>query len=248
MLLTIVASLALIQVQEAAPQVTAGQIISKMLVHYASANSEVGRIKYTVATGNESISVDTDFAFEKPSLVRIHQFMNSNPPQEWLTVSNGTLFSYNVPPNLTANPNTRLIEKVTVDGNTMSCREIYSASTLSLKDRSMPLDLAFGRSTDLKFRRQQWATDVLLGKDQVRDLPVDVVGGDWRDMATAPVSGTYKMWITEAGDLLRYQETVSIGIPNKDPRIPMMTQVLTSTWDVDIKVNATTDKSMFILP
>ena len=142
----------------------------------------------------------------------------------------------------------RLTEPVTVNGDTKSFREIYGASTESLKDRSMPLDIAFGRSTDLKFRREQWASHNLLGQTRLREIDAFIIGGEWREYPTAPVSGKYKMWITPEGDLIRYQETMTIAIPNTDPRMQPITQVVTSTWDVDIKVDAKTDKSLYVLP
>ena len=109
----------------------------------------------------------------------------------------------------------------------------------------MPLDIAFARSTDLKFRVAQWDTHNALGREMIGEQNAYVIGGNWREYPTAPVSGKYKMWITGDGDLLRYEEMLTIGIPMQDPRAPMMTQLVTSTWDVNIKINAQPGKSLF---
>lgn len=251
MILSFVACIALLQGQDTVVQPTAGQLISKMLARYSNVDSEVGRIRLTVAAANDKVTVDTEFAFQKPNLVYIHQTLNTREPKEWLTVSNGTVFSYNMPNSLATgsafspSANNRLREAVTVKGVSMSCREIYGASTESLKDRSMPLDIAFARSTDLKFRIAQWDTHNALGRETIGEQSAYVIGGNWREYPTAPVSGKYKMWITEAGDLLRYEELQTIGLPNQDPRAPLITQLVTSTWEVDIKINVPPDKALF---
>ncbi len=207
-----------------------------------------GTIRASALVGNESATVETVFQFDKPSFVYIRQVSSSKDSRVCVVASDGKRFSYDVPAYLPSSKpgEDRLLEAVNQNGDILTCQEIYAASTASLKDRNMPLDLAFSRSTDLKFRRGQWATHLYLGEDKVRGIDAHVVGGDLREYATAAVGGGYKMWITDAGDLLRYEEDLTISLGKPRPGVPP--QQVATIWDVDIKLNAETNKSLYVLP
>ncbi len=246
MIASLVALLVLSPVQEQAPRPTAGAVISKMLARYSGLNSLTGGIRLTVSAMGESTSVDTTLAYEKPSLVYLKQVLNTKEPKMWLVVSDGKHFSYPKPPNLPGETD-RLMEAVNQKGVIQTCQDIYSAGATSLRDREAPLDIAFGRRPDLQVRRAQWATFGMLGREQVRGIDAYVVGGDWREYRAAPVSATYKMWISEAGDLLRYQESGLVAIPVQSRGNAPTAQVV-STWEVNLKPNAETDHKLYVMP
>lgn len=247
MLTTVALSLALAlqgQVPQEAP--TAGAVISKMLAHYTGASSLVGQIRLTVTAMKVSSTLDTIVQFEKPSFVFVRQFAEATPTDVRLIVSDGKHFSYNMKPIFGSPKGDRLIEAVNQNGIIQTCQDIFGAGAQGLKDRNLPLDLAFGKRADLQYRRNQWATHEMLGHEQVGGVDTYVIGGDWREYATALVTGTYKMWITDAGDLLKYQET-GLVLPNPEVAGQLGAQQVTSTWDVDLKIGAQTDHTLFTL-
>ncbi|MBI3721977.1 MAG: hypothetical protein HY248_05430, partial [Fimbriimonas ginsengisoli] len=184
--------------------------------------------------------------FKKPSLVFIRQAYDSGEGRSWLVVSDGRRFSYPVPPNLPLTAEERLVEAVTQNGVVNTCQDIYAASSASLKDRSAPLDIAFGRLTDLRFLRNQWVTLRWLGQQSYRDRTVDAIGGDWREYGRAPASGTYRMLISKDSDLVLYELAgrEAVGDPARGILVPLL---VTSTWEVDLHPNAETDDSLFKL-
>lgn len=238
----------LVQAQEPTaqtPEPTAGQVLTKMLARYSGLKSFVGTIKSTLTADGESASLDTYIQFEKPSFVYVRQNIPGQA-RTWGVISDGKHFSYNVPPELPSPSDEHLVEPVDQNGVIQTCQDIYFAASHSFKDRCCPLDIAFGRNDDLRYRRNQWVTDTLMGKENVRGQTAYVVGGNWREYLSAMPSGTYRMWITADGDLLRYEEAGLVSLP--DPKSGAMTvQQVTSTWECDFKPGAETDKSLYVL-
>ncbi len=213
-------------------------LVSRMIGRYSKANSLVGTIRFTQQLASASIGIDTELQVEKPSKLYIRQVRRSSDPRQWLVTSNGNMFSYNAPFER-SRPGERLVEPVSQGGAKQDVRQIYSAVTASIGDRSMPLDVLIGRVEDLKYRRFQWATMAYL---EGPGNKIRVVGGSWREYGDAVPTGTYEMWISEAGDLVKViqKETIS-----PDPRSGP--QTIISTWDVAVKVNAPLNQALFTL-
>lgn len=226
------------------------QLISTMFKHYASASSLTGTIRMTQTLGSHSITLDTEIAYEAPSKYYLKQQLNSaTEPKSWLVTSDGTTFSYNYPNTrrwVQGGPSGRLMEAVQPisGGPAMTYRDIYRATSLSIGDQSVPEDLAIAGQIELQAIKDQIAGITVAGTRKIGEDSVTVLTGNWREYARAPASATYAMYITEAGDLKRYErhETVAVNLPNGQSLSP---QQVTTVWDVDLKVNGKPDEAVF---
>jgi len=232
------------------PQQDAKQLIEKMLVRYHGAKTVVGTINLTVSTQAGSASLRSTLQYERPArlyLLQEKSVGNPDPeqPSRWLITSDGAKFSYNVPNDrFHAAPGLRLIEPVeNVRVKTKhDLGSIYAASSKSIGDRSMPLDIAIAARTDLVYRRAQWATYSMIGQREVNGKSANIIGGDFRQYAGAPVTGKYEMAITGDGDLLLYQEKTNVMVGEG---AGARTVEVVSRWDVDLRVGATVNPSLF---
>jgi hypothetical protein len=236
-------------------EVSPGRLISKMMAKYADAKTMVGTIRLTVSAMGQKSHLDTYLQYEKPSKLYLKQ-VSPLQARPWLVVSDGKHFVFDKPNYLPGSEVERLIEPVVEmqppkkRGDSpkeirKTIREIYAASSASLKDRSVPLDIAIGRLEDLQFIRDQWATLYYRGKAEVNGRQVDLISGDWRAYGLAPASGSYELYIAEDGSLVRY---VLLGsVAGTDPNSGRATQAtdVVSVWDVALNINATPDESVF---
>lgn len=165
----------------------------------------------------------------------------------WLVTSDGVTYSYDYP---NGNPRKyakgRLMEAVkpNPDEPALTFRDIYRNTSLSIGEQTVPEDLAIAGSIELGVIRDQIASVAFAGTDSLGGTKVNVVSGDYRDSLKAPASGTFKMWITEDGQLKRYerQETVSVTLQDGQKLPP---SVVESVWDVNLQVNAKPDQALF---
>ncbi len=241
LIVTLVGLAALSMAQEAA-RPTASALVSKALAHYAGAQSMVGTIRFTQTAQSKSVVVETKLQFERPSKLYIRQELIANERMLWLVVSNGMEFSYNTPENLPGASNLpRLVEAVSQNGLTLDVQKIYKAAASSIGDRSAALDIAIGHPEDLKSLTFQWATLESRGRVRVGGEELDLVAGRWRPYGTAPASGQYEMYITPAGELRRYVVLESVSPQGANGAV----FEIRSVWDVQLKVGATVDQSLF---
>ena len=247
MVSTLLASILLVQGGGQAPTTDAAGIISKMFAYYNGTTSLSGTIHMTQSAAGHSVTLDTEIAFVAPSKLYIKQYLNGAEPKTWLVTSDGKVFSYDVP-NTTrfakSRPTARLMETVQPGPVALTYRDIYHATALSLGDRSVPLDLAIGSVEEMRAIRDQSATVVYGGHEDLNGVSVNVINGQWREYGRAPVSGTYQMMITDDGQLKRYsrKETLAIDEGNGARLDP---QQVTTVWDVNLQVNAKPDESVF---
>jgi hypothetical protein len=226
-------------------QPSAAELVGKTFAHYNSAQSATGKIRMTQTMMNHSVVIDTELQFERPSKLYIKQVQSSKAGSKtWLVTSDGKNFSYDPPAVVITRTTTRLMEAIEQNGRTLDYRDVYRAAVDSLGDRSAPLDVVIGRREDLDFFRNQLATVKYAGKERVGDTDVHVVTGDWREYGRAPVSGTYQMLITDAGELKRYarKETLAVNVGGGQSLPP---QDVLTIWDVDVKVNGKPDAALF---
>jgi hypothetical protein len=245
-------SLAVVLSIVAAPngQLDAKQLIEKMLVRYHGAKTLVGTIDLTVSTQAGSASLKSTLQYERPAkLYLLQEKLVANPdpeqPARWLITSDGTKFSYGVPNDrFHAAPGLRLIEPV--ENARVKTKHdlgsIYAASSKSIGDRSMPLDIAIAARTDLVYRRAQWATYSVLGKKELDGKSVSVIGGDFRQYAGAPVTGKFEMAVTNEGDLVQYLEKTNVMVG--EGAGARSVEVI-SRWDVDLRVGAMVNPALF---
>jgi hypothetical protein len=196
--------LTLFAAQQAKPVDQPAQIVSRMLAKYAKATSLTGEIVWTQQLKDTSIVTKTVIQFESPSKLYIGQERTGSDGKSVYVVSDGTQFSYPVPPDLPARPGERLFEPVQLGNKAQSFRDIYGVVSRSLLDRSLPHDVAIARLEDLKFLREQWVTMEKSATAKVGDEELVVIRGSWRAYGSAPASGTYEMWISPSDELRRY--------------------------------------------
>lgn len=229
-------------------ELTAGQVVSKMLAYYSDAKSLVGTITMTQRAGDRQATIQTEVQFAQPSKVYILQVLNASYGQSrWLVTSNGKIFSYSAPRSISTEgklspEGKRLVEACVQFGTDIGFRGVYQASVASLGDRSTPLDIVFGRKEDLKFRRDQWSTMEHVGKTDVNGVSAYVIGGAYRDYGRAPESGTYQFVIDEQFRLLRYIERETVGAAVNGSRI---LQEVETVWSVNVTKDATPREELF---
>lgn len=243
-------------------QADPAQLISKMFAYYYDAKSMAGKIKFTQAFQNRVATVDTQFQFEWPAKVYIKQNMTGPAGQDrWLVTGDGEGFSYDSPRIVAEKQPTRLYEPVQYippapkykqdlvlpKPAPHDVRTIYRAVCLTVGDRSLPLDLAFGRKEDLSYMRGQLATLRYKGEDELNGVKCHVVNGIWKDHpGTDEERGKYELWITEGGELKRFSrsEFVSFKAEQK-ATAPVIEGEIISVWDVNITKDSGIDPALF---
>jgi len=228
----------------------AKQLIEKMLGHYYSAKSVVGTIMLTVASGNQSAKMETVLQYERPGKFYLFQqkdesHRSKDEQWRWMVTGDGKEFSYDAPDVSTSlgtgNAGTRLKETQTNPrtGKPMDIGDIYLAAGKSLGDRSMPLDIAIARRDDMLFRKNQWMDYAVTGKNTLRGVEGFRISGGLRENLGAAQMGSYQMVVSEEGDLLQYVEQMKVAVGEGK------SVLVTSQWDVNLKVNATVEPSLF---
>jgi hypothetical protein len=229
---------------------TAKYLIEKMLGRYHSAKTVTGKIRLTVNAEGNSASLDTTLQYERPAKLYVFQkkdVANPDPeqPSKWLITSDGISFSYNIP-NDDYQPGVAVRLTEPVDNIrvrvTHDIGSIYAASSKSIGDRSMPLDIAIAARTDLMYRRNQWVDFAAAGEKEIRGKHAYIVSGGYRQVAGGPATGTYQMAITKDGDLLQYVEKARFGVGDGAASRPVW---ITSQWDVELVVNGPVNQGLF---
>jgi len=223
----------------------ASTILGEMFKKYYASKSTAGTIVMTQVYDKHTYTVTTQFQFDRKYKIYIKQVSSHQPPDVWVTSSTGQYFCYDVPQELANLVKTgwvngdRLVESQTFEGKLMEIGEVYHAASKSLGDRSVPLDTAISHKDDLSYIRNQWKTMTVTGTSTYKNEPVYVIAGDWRPYLTAEVRGKYKMLVSMGNELKQYSITEVVALGKAPPK------PITTTWDVDIKLDATTDPSLY---
>jgi hypothetical protein len=110
----------------------------------------------------------------------------------------------------------------------------------SIGDRSIPLDLAFSRTEDLKYIRAQLATYKFERDEQVGGVDCHLISGDWRDYGKAPVTGKFNIWITEDGQLKRFARKEHVAVADQQVEGDII-----SVWEVNLTKDSGIDPNLF---
>lgn len=257
-MLTAVAALILMAMPQEQQANPAGQLVSKMLQHYSDAKSLTGTITYTATDGTGQAQLVTTLAYDKPSRLYVLQKKGGKEPKQWLIVSDGKKFSYDVPDDLVGSQSRHVTEPVrqtVIDDATSKpvlvnydIGRIYTVGAPGLGDRSVPLDIAIGRREDLQHDVLMWMTVEANGKTKVNGLEVNSIVGKWRPYGDYFVRdpnfppGRYEMLIADDGRLMRYSVFRYIGTSGNQA------VALKETWDVDLDLNGKPSDSVFRVP
>ncbi|HSI73199.1 MAG TPA: hypothetical protein VK934_08470 [Fimbriimonas sp.] len=253
MLITFVAALVALQgAPQDAPQETAVQVVEKALAHYAEARTIAGTVALKQQARGVIVKSETLLQFDKPSKIVLRQVYNGFEPIpdtnnvrpsviRRALISDGKTFSFDLPDGVRGKG--RSIERVSQNGHSQTIQDLYETERLSLVDKNPMLDMAIGRSQDLRRLLDQWASMKLHGKVKVGEQDVTAVTGSFREDVGAAVSGTFEAYFSKDYDLVRYVLKQRFTVPNQPEQI---VEVL-SIWDSSLKVNAPVDASAFVV-
>ncbi len=227
-------------------------LITKMFAKYAGAETMLGKIRLTQTAGQASVTIDTEVQYAKPAKLYIKQSKSGSQPKMWLVTSDGNQFSYDRPEGLPVGINPpRFVENVHVKDEVIDLKvqrdirltnqDIYVAARKSLGDRNLALDVVIGRTDDLRELAGQWAKFGNYGKVKINDVQVNKIGGDYIGIYGQPASGTFELYITDDGDLIRYVTRQKM----KFPEATQETFEIVSTWDSVLLVNAKVNPQFF---
>lgn len=229
-----------------AQQVKGGDVISKMLAYYHDAKTIAGTITMSQHSGSREASVLTELQFQGPASLYIRQSLRASyGTDQYLVTSDGKTFSYDLPDGVPYKDRgiqggLRVVETCN-PGRPLGVRDIFTATSSWLIDRSTPLDLIIGAADDLRFRNAQWVTADIVGRTNLGSTAVTVVGGQWRDYPQyttkqgrkipVPPSATYQMFIDDEHRLLRYTEKTNVGATINNQQV---VQSVETIWDVNV--------------
>ncbi len=223
--------------EPAAPE--AGALISKAIARYYDAPSLVGRIRMTQTAKGVSIAIETEVQYSRPSQLYLRQVRNGSNPREIAVVSDGKTFAYDRPEG-TLGPK-KFTEFVTQNGYQQTVKDLYAAAGRTVMDRSPVLDIAIGRKADLQAVVEKLGTKKISGRVTVVDQPAVVIEGNYHDLPGEEPTGTFRMVITDSGDIVQFAQKQRFRVPDK---IAETIEILT-TWDASLKVGAKPDELKF---
>lgn len=193
-------ALALAMQESAPPDPSA--LVSKMIQRYHDAATIGGTVGTLLKWDGQQLRIQTTLWLERPGKLYIKQ--DTSVGASFLVTADGAEFSYNKP--LSGH-----IEDVQRGGRLLEAqagktlKEVYALVSLSIAERSMPLDMAVARIDDLRMLREQWVT-VESGRDQKSGNETwHTVVGKWTSNPVFGVLGAYEMAITPEGDLRRFR-------------------------------------------
>ena len=215
------------------PQETPPQLVSRMIRRYYDAKTIGGTIRSELDVSGAKLTIDTTLWLERPSKLYLRQTTSAGP--SFLVTADGKDFSYGKPAvgGQEGEGTGRLVEFQ--GANDLGF--VYSTASLSVAERSTPLDLAISRGPDLKMLRDQWVTVTDGGTKDIDGVQCRVVTGKWTSNPAYGVLGHYAMWISPEGDLMQFE--IQGPDPSKDGG------KVSRKYKVDLKVGATPPDGQF---
>lgn len=228
------------QAQTSKPTVSANTLISKAMSRYYDAKSLRGTIQLVQEAKGVSVGILTQIQFDQPGTIYLHQEQGGSQPAQFTLISDGKTFSYDRP-GQSLGPR-RFVEDVTQHGYSQTFREMYAASVRSILDRSPALDFVIARREDLQAVRERIGAREVSGTVQIAEgKTAYVVSCNWHDIPGEDATGKIQFYIGAEGDLYRIVRTQRYRVADKMAE----TLVITSTWNLDIAVNAPTNAALY---
>jgi hypothetical protein len=210
-------------------------MIQRMLDRFDSTVELSGTINLTVSDGAGVNSATTTVAMSRPSRLAIRQEVRGqrNRVDRYLFVSNGTQVLYSLAAVHTLKDK---VDYVTEDVRTKTgylrmIPELYLVARAAITDNEV-LNFMFRGPASRRGIEHHFATVRTEEKETVRGIEANVFTGSYRKEDSTVVSGTYKIWISDSLDLLRYEVT----LPMVNPRNSRQRVDVKQTWEIDIKI------------
>ena len=222
-----------------APRADAAALISKAMARYYSVPSMAGKIRLTQEAKGVSVVLDTVFQIDRPNKIYLHQERSGRVSESFTMVSDGIKFSYDRPGE-TLGPG-RFTEYARQQGRDLTYRDMYTAALRSVIDRSPALELVIGRDEDLEDLRSHLGSKAVTGTTSVDGQDAYIIEGLWHDLPGEQATGKFRLVIGPEGDLYKFVRTQRFHVPDKLKEIFMVT----STWEVNVKIGTKNDESLY---
>lgn len=266
-------TIALLMTAPQAPAMKSGEVISKCLSRYAEANSGMGEFLMSQSAEGKKIAIKTELQFERPSKMYLHQSSGEVAPNDWLVVSDGVNFGYDVPGSRPDNNRRRLFEPVATVGTVtgekkvLKLHNIYMASKRSLGDVPNPFleFLTQGKEENQSLKGYlsrikspiadpkekelvDGTTGFSIGGQMYFGEPIkNVDGTQSRDANGNPIFesiGRFEMQINKDFDLISMKTIETMSITDKSNNLPKNINIVT-TWTGKIQLNQTPGEAIF---
>lgn len=259
-------TIALILAGRQTPVMSSREVITKCLSKYAEAGSGIGEFVMNQSASGKKVSIKTELQFERPSKVFIHQSSASVDPNDWLVVSDGVQFGYDVPGARTTSRR-RLFEPIasspSINGErkVLKIHSIYLASKRSLGDVPNPflefITQSAGENQSLKgyLARLKKVEPEPKEKELVDGTTgYSISGTMWfgdqlKDADGKPIdqydsTGRYEMQISKDFDLVSMKTIETLSITDKASNLPTVINIVT-IWSGKIQLNSKPADSIF---
>jgi hypothetical protein len=177
-------------------------LVSKMIQRYHGAATIGGTVGTRLRWDDQELTIQTTLWLERPGKLYLKQVTSVG--STFLVTADGNEFSYDKPLSGQVEDlqrGGRLLEAQA--GKTL--QDVYAIASLSIAERSTPLDLAIARIDDLRMLRNQWVS-VEAGPDQRGGTETLLtVVGKWTSNPEYGTLGKFEMAITPEGDLRRFR-------------------------------------------
>lgn len=250
-----------------------GEVISKCLMKYAEANSGIGEFEMTQSASGKKVSIKTELQFERPSKLFLHQSSSELAPNDWLLVSDGVNFGYDVPGARPDNNRRRLFETVATTGTVtgekkvLKLHSMYMAAKRSLGDVPNPFleFLTQGKDENQSLKGYLERMKVPKVEPKEKELTDGTTGysigglmyfGERIMNADGTQSkdkdgnlmfesaGRYEMQISKDFDLVSMKTIEAMSITDKSNNLPTVVNIVT-IWTGKVQLNQTPAESVF---
>jgi len=216
-------------------------LISGMIKHYYEAKTISGRTTAVQTALTARVNVITELAIRQPDCFRIAQARDGSAARNWLLVSNGTIFTYDKPDQVKGKP--RFAEPLFQNGKKMTNRDVYQVISSAMGDKNAAIDIAFGRSEDLRALVNLW------GKEWVNHGLVSVGGrqgyhltSNMRPYVEAGYWDKVEMVIDPEFNLINYKTIQKVFPPNQREAV-----YVTTDMKVELTINQEIADAVFAI-
>ena len=226
-------------------QQSGGQVVSKVFLKYARAESLSGTIVQTTSDGAGTITVKNEVSYVRPAKLYVGQNRQALNGLNLFVVSDGKTFTYDHPRGTikVIRPGDRLSEpvsgvyEVTNEPFSRVIGEMYAVTHTSMEPVTS-LDIAFAHKPHLSDFTGHVVSAVLSGSVQYKGRQVYRVTGAWRYYKGDRPSGRWEMLVSSEYDILRFTLVERYSVRGKSVDVTIIETV-------DLKVGAKVDDAVF---